>query len=163
MIKLVYTLFLSLLIVTFVGVGIAAFYPAPLPPKNDLVRSVRVPEGGVEEPVLVKDEKLDQEQIELNQAEWEEYREVEQQHNRNVAIISLVLAVITITVGTFILSKFIIADGLVLGGLFTLLYSIIRGFQSRDDIFRFIVVTVSLIITIILGQYKVVPHFKGKK
>ena len=40
------------------------------------------------------------------------------------------------------------------GGLLTLGYGIIRGFMSNESKYQFIVVTVGLIITFILGYLK---------
>ncbi len=48
----------------------------------------------------------------------------------------------------------IISDGLLLGGVFTLGYSIIRGFAGDDDKFRFFVVIVGLVVTVVLGDLK---------
>jgi len=55
---------------------------------------------------------------------------------------------------TFFKKILIIADGLLLGGLLTLIYSVMRGFGTEDNILRFIVVTVGLIISLFLGYVK---------
>jgi len=47
-----------------------------------------------------------------------------------------------------------IADGVLLGGVLTLLYSIVRGFGSEDEKFRFIVVSIGLITALALGYIK---------
>ena len=60
-----------------------------------------------------------------------------------------------------------IADSVLLGGVLTLGYSVIRGFGSNDDKVRFLVVSASLIIALILGYIKFVKSFgktsKNKK
>jgi len=48
----------------------------------------------------------------------------------------------------------ILTDGFLLGGLLTLLYAIVRGFGSDDNKFRFLMVTVGLIVALILGYIK---------
>ncbi len=48
----------------------------------------------------------------------------------------------------------IISDGLLLGGVFTLGYSIILSFADDDDKFRFFVVIVGLVVTVVLGYLK---------
>ena len=58
----------------------------------------------------------------------------------------------------------VIADGAMIGGIFTLLYSIIRGFQADDAQFRFVLVTVGLIIALVLGYLKFIrPDGKRKQ
>jgi hypothetical protein len=47
------------------------------------------------------------------------------------------------------------ADGLLLGGVFTLAYAVGRGFMA-DDKFRFVAVSVSLVIALVTGYLKFV-------
>jgi hypothetical protein len=51
-----------------------------------------------------------------------------------------------------------IADGILLGGVFTTIYGIIRGLMSEDTKFRFIIVTVGLIIALVLGYIKFIKN-----
>ena len=48
----------------------------------------------------------------------------------------------------------LLSDGLLLGGLLTQAYSVILGFQSQNSQFRFLVVLVCLIISLIVGYVK---------
>jgi hypothetical protein len=49
-----------------------------------------------------------------------------------------------------------------MGGVFTLLYGIVRGFMSENDKYRFLVVTIGLIIAIVLGYIRFIkPEKKG--
>jgi hypothetical protein len=47
-----------------------------------------------------------------------------------------------------------IADGILLGGVFTTMYSIIRGLMSEDSQFRFLIVVIGLGIALALGYIK---------
>jgi len=76
-------------------------------------------------------------------------------YSRNVSIITLIFSVIILVISlTFIAKLPLISDGLLLGGLFTKLYSIMRGFESEDNKFRFIAVSVGLVTSLIVGYLK---------
>lgn len=147
MIKPLYTLFLSLLIALFVGLGISAFYPGPTAPRYpielDQVKSGC--EETIEQQTLRK---------EFNQTQ-EKFMEESQPYNRNVSIISLVAAILILVLSLTLLTKIrLIADGMLLGGVFVTLYSIIRGLASENSQFRFLIVAVGLIIALVLGYIK---------
>jgi apolipoprotein N-acyltransferase len=42
----------------------------------------------------------------------------------------------------------------ILVGVFTLLYSVIRGFGTEDNMFRFIIVAIGFVISLVLGYIK---------
>ena len=70
---------------------------------------------------------------------------------------ALGFAILYLLVGLLLAKRLaIISDGLLLGGVLTLIYSIIRGFGANDDIFRFLVVSVSLLLALGLGYTKFV-------
>ncbi|MCX6765941.1 MAG: hypothetical protein NT136_03205 [Candidatus Moranbacteria bacterium] len=146
-IKLIYTLFLALLIALFVGLGIDAFYPGPEAPQYPLELDATKP--GCEETAEQKTIRDD-----FNKAQ-KEFQEKSKPYNRNVSIISLAAAIIILISSLTLLAKIkMIADGILLGGVFTTAYSIIRGLMSADTKFRFLIVTVGLIIALILGYIK---------
>lgn len=154
MIKPLYTLFLSLLIVLFVGLGISAFYPGPKAPRYPVELDQVKPgcEETIEQQTLRK---------EFNQAQ-EKFMEESQPYNRNVSIISLVASIIILVLSLTLLTKIkMIADGMLLGGVFATLYSIIRGLMSEDSRFRFLIVTVGLIIAFVLGYIKFIRPKKN--
>lgn len=150
--KYIYTVFLAILIVAFVGFGIAAFYKAPKYPEYPIELSVESdPVTKTTESAELKEQRLKFEKESRN------FQEVNENYNMNVSIIALVAALIILVLSITLLSKInFISDGLLLGGVFTLIYSIIRGFGSGDEMFRFIVVSVGLIITIFLGYWRFV-------
>jgi hypothetical protein len=55
------------------------------------------------------------------------------------------------------------ADGILLGGVFTAAYSIIRGLMSEDSRFRFLIVAVGLAIALILGYLKFIRPKENKE
>jgi hypothetical protein len=146
-IKLVYTLFLALLIALFVGLGIDAFYVGPKMPDYPSELNLQKPECGNYEELRATQEKYDQQQ--------KAFTEESKKYNRNVSIISLAAAIVILIASFALLSKIkMIADGVLLGGVFTTFYSIIRGLISEDTKFRFLIVTVGLIIALVLGYLK---------
>lgn len=149
--KLIYTFLIGVFLAVFVGVGIAAFYPEPKYPEPPVILKY----GGAE---AIKDEA----QLAEFKAEAEKYDKVEkayqlkeQEYNRNVSIVALIASIIMVFGSLTLFKKILlIADGLLLGGLFTLVYSVIRGFGTDNNMFRFIVVSVGLAMTLILGYVK---------
>lgn len=146
-IKLIYTLFLGLLIAVFVGFGIDAFYPGPKAPQYPMELDQVKPgcEETLEQQTLRKD---------FNQAQ-EKYMEESKPYNRNVSIMSLVASIIILIFSLTLLGKIrMVADGILLGGVFVTMYSIIRGLMSDSSQFRFLIVTIGLIIALVLGYIK---------
>jgi hypothetical protein len=68
-------------------------------------------------------------------------------------------AVIVLAVALLLAEKLgVIADGLLLGGIFTLLYGIGRGMDTDSNKYRFMVATVGLVVTLVLGYIKFTRH-----
>jgi hypothetical protein len=155
--KYIYTLFLALLVALFVGLGIDAFYPGPKVPETPIVLETEKP--GCEDTVELKNARL-----EFNQAQ-KDYADQSKPYNRNVSILSLAAAILVLVASLTLLSKIkMIADGILLGGVFTTAYSIIRGLISEDTKFRFLIVTIGLIIALVLGYIKFIqPKEKSEK
>lgn len=93
------------------------------------------------------------------------FRSNELLYNRNVTIIAVIAAIILVIASLTLFKEILlIADGILLGGVFTLIYSIIRGFSAEDSRFQFVVVTIGLIISLVLGYIKFIrPASKEKK
>ena len=85
-------------------------------------------------------------------------------YNRNVSIIALISAIVILMLSlTFSRKLMVVADGLLLGGVITLLYSVARVFGSGDDKLRFLIVTISLGVALILGYFKFIKESSVKK
>lgn len=157
MLKFIYTIFIGVLFATLVGVGIAAFYTSPEPPEYPTSsRPAIAPESltGAERA------EFDKQQAQYENA-YKVFQEKEDAYNRNVSIITLVIAIAALVVSLTLFKKlFIIADGLLLGGVLTLLYSVIRGFETGDDKFHFVVVAIGFVVAVVLGYLKFVPQQK---
>jgi len=145
--KLIYTLFLGLLVALFVGLGIDAFYEGPKAPDYPSELSLQKTDCGEYPELKAEQEKFDQ--------DMKDFNEKSKAYNRNVSILSLAFAILILIASLTLFSKIkLIADGILLGGTFTTVYSIIRGLMSENSKFRFLIVTVGLIIALVLGYIK---------
>ena len=145
--KLFYTLFLGLLVALFVGLGIDAFYEGPKAPDYPAELNLQKTDCGEYTELKATQEKYDQ--------DIKNFNEQEKIYNRNVSIVSLAFAILIMIISLTFFSKIkMIADGILLGGVFTTAYSIIRGLMSDNSKFRFVIVTAGLIIALVLGYIK---------
>ena len=157
MLKVVYSFFLGLLLVVFVGMGVASFYPAPKAPEYPKV--LETSKVGIDE---YTDEQRQADKDYM--AATEAYSDRSNDYNRNVAMIVLAAAVILLVVGLAMESRAtVLADGLLLGGVFTLLYSIGRSFAGDDPKYSFAVTAVGLAVTIVVGYRKFISSNEVSK
>lgn len=153
--KILYTFFLGILIALFVGVGINTFYIAPEEPKYPTITTT------AKEPNTTEQAALD---AKYNRA-YDAFNEKFATYNRNVSIIAITAAVLLLA-ASIVYEKRIrfISDGIMLGGLFTLIYSIGRGLASGDSKYTFIMISVSLVVVLFLGYHRFVkPSEKTSK
>lgn len=145
--KLVYTFFLGLLLAIFVGVGVSAFYPGPKTVEWPITLNTLGKEPTAEQLAIQK----------TYDTKMEQYDKDMKPYNRNLSVIVLGAAVILLAISLLYEKKIkIIADGVMLGGLLTLLYGIGRGFASQDTKYTFIAVAVGLALVLYLGYHRFV-------
>jgi len=137
--RFLYVLFIGLLLATFIGVGIAAFHEGPKMPEAPI--SIKYQEPNCAQ---LKDCQALQE-LKTEQKNFDDlmkiYESDSKTYNRDVSIISIISALLMLIISLTLFKKILlIADGVLLGSVFTLIYGIIRGFNSGNNIFRFIVV-----------------------
>ncbi|MCG2621970.1 hypothetical protein LVY72_08570 [Arthrobacter sp. I2-34] len=143
--KIVYTFFLGIIIALFVGLGIRTFYAPPEAPQFPVTQ---VTKANPTDQELAEQQK---QQEEYDRA-YRAYDEQNSIYNRNVSTISLVASVVLLGLSLLLEKRNrVLANGVLLGGLFTLLYSIGRGFASQDTLMTFIAVTVGLAVALFLG------------
>ena len=147
MLKFVYSVFLGVLLAVFVGVGVATFYPGPKP---------------VEYPTTLnnisKEPSPYQLEIQNNfETKMAQHNKDMMPYNRNVSVIVLSAAVVLLVLGLIFERKImVLSEGVTLGGLFSLIYGIGRGFASQDTKYSFLAVTIGLIIVLYLGYRRFV-------
>ena len=145
--QIVYTFFVGILLAIFVGVGINTFYTPPTAPQTP----VEINPYGKE----LTDKQIQQQQAFEKQDR--EYQDKMKPYNRNVSAIAMTSAVALLALSILFERKIkIISDGVMLGGLFTLIYGIGRGFASEDSKYLFILVTTGLVLVLFLGYHRFV-------
>jgi len=157
MVKILYKLFLGLMIALFVGFGAAVFYESPKQPDYPVeLQNIKNPD------TMTEAQKQTEKDYENQQRQWEsEFKD----YNRTLSGIVIALAVVLLVISLATLMHVdILGDGVLFGGLFSLGYGLIRGFMTDDSKFQFIIVTVGLIMAITLGYIKFIrPEKKTRK
>lgn len=154
MIKIIYAVLLGVILALFIGLGIEAFYPAEKYPEAPAALQLQYAKTDASGPSA--------EQIKLQ----EDYNQVTKdygirnaKHARNVSMLAIAGSIILMAISLTIFSrKEVFSNGFLLGSLFTLMYGIMRGFESDDTKFRFIIVTVGLAVAMVLGYFKFLKH-----
>lgn len=160
MTRYLYIVFIGILFAILVAVGIAVFYPQPKYPAYPIELSPTVPpKEGSPQAVKLEAKRIDFEK------QSRDFQKISESYNRNVSIIAMGFAVLFVLLGLALAKKMpIFPDALLLGSVGTLMYSIVRGFSANDDMYRFLVVAVSLFISLIIGYVKFIkPQHSGKK
>jgi hypothetical protein len=156
--KFIYTLFLGILLALFVGLGVAAFYEQPKAPEYPSTLRYAEPLGKDQQATISAQQRQDQIKYDKDFKDYQQKIEI---YNRNVSIICLVAAILFLSVSLlFLKDLLLISDGLLLGGIFTILYSIVRGFSTNDNKFHFVIVTIGLLIALVLGYIKFIKPIK---
>lgn len=147
--KFVYSLFLGVLLALFVGFGINTFYLGAEEPRYPAMTEA-----------LTKEPTKEQQAIDVKyQADYRKFEDKMKPYSRNVSIIALIAATTFLALSLVFEKKLrVLADGIMFGGLFTLLYSIIRSVISQDSKYIFVVITVGLITVLYLGYHKFIRH-----
>ena len=157
--KFAYTLFLGLILALFVGMGINTFYASPKMPEYPhslTTAGLKSPDGAIPEEDI-------QAQRDYDEA-YKEYDKQSQIYHRNVSIIALVTAVLFVAVSLVYERKNqVIMNGVMIGGIFILVYSIGRGIASNDTKYTFIAVAVSLAVVLVLGYRRFSDVSAAKK
>ena len=146
MLKVIYAFFMGILVAIFIGVGIAAFYKSPTPPNGPDYSLIG--QSGPTEKQQAEQKAFDNAMTDFTKTKMNPY-------NRNVSIMALAAAVILVAIGLLFEHRInVLADGALLGGIFTLLYSLGRGFAAEDSKYSFVVISIGLAIVLALGYLR---------
>lgn len=158
--QIIYMVFLGIIIALFFGLGIDTFYPGPTAPEYPVVLQSEqyksVPSETQSEEQLAAQKQYDEAQL--------QYQKDMKPYSRNVALLAMGLAIVALILSLTVLIRWeVIANGVLLGGIFTMGYSVIMGMQAEDTKFRFLLVTVGVLVTIVLGYIKFIKIKKEDK
>lgn len=145
--KTAYSVFLGILIALFVGFGIQTFYPAPESPNYPETLNLIGKDGPTEE------QKAVEKQWQQRQEAWENKIKP---YNRNVSIMALGIAVVLVAISLLLAEKkySFASDGIMFGGIFTLIYGLGRGFAAQDAKYSFIAVGIGLVVVFVIGYLR---------
>lgn len=158
----IFSFFLGLIVTAFVGVGVYTFHP---PPQEDLmrqrealdrqeqdIRHARPPEQ------LSADDRdriaaLDDQRNTLDDA----IRQAVSSWGRSTSIVLILFATLVMGVSLVRADRLpVISNGLLLGGIFTMLYGVGWIVATDTSVTRFVVMTLALGITLALGYLRFV-------
>lgn len=156
----IFSFFLGLMVVAFIGVGVNTFYPSPgdryqaqLQPLFDQQSLLQ---AGGKTLTPAEDAQAAALQKQINEIQAKQ-RVEEQSWSLNTSIILVVFATLVMGVSLVRADQLrVLSNGLLLGGLFTMLYGMGWTIASGTSNTRFFVVLFALGVTIALGYVKFV-------
>ena len=157
----IFSFFLALMLTAFVGVGVYTFHPPPegfntqirdLGRREQAIRNTRPPN---ELTSVDRDQiqEINRQRNELIDAE----AEARKPWGRSTSVILIVFATLAMGVSLVRADQLpVISNGLLLGGVFTMLYGVGWILATDTSITRFLVMSVALVITLGLGYVRFV-------
>jgi hypothetical protein len=163
----IFSFFLGLMVLAFIGVGVNTFLPSPAEThqqrRQDLQRQrdeLNVQANGhtldsaqqAEMDRLIAEQNALQRTIDAEEKDW----------SRATSIILVVFATIVMSVSLVRSEQLrVLSNGLLLGGLFTMIYGVAWIIGSGSSVARFAVMAFALVVSIALGWVKFV-HGRAK-
>jgi hypothetical protein len=158
----IFSIFLGLMVTAFIGVGAYTFYP---PPQKELDRQIQDlnrseqyfrnarPSEGLTATERQELQKISEERDKLA----DEARVAREGWGRITSIILIALATLAMAVSLVRSDQLpVISNGLLMGGVFTMIYGVGWIVATDSSVARFIVITVALAITLVLGYSRFV-------
>lgn len=157
----IFSFFLGLMVLAFIGIGVNTFYPAPYQRyQEELQKLYREQEQfNMKNPDLLdEDEKAESERIQTRINELQDQQTAQEKPwARNTSIVLITFATLVMAISLIRSEQLrVISNGLLLGGLFTMVYGVGWVIFSGESTARFIVILVAFVITLGLGYIKFV-------
>lgn len=157
---ILFGIFLGLMVAAFIGVGVYTFYPSPEPSFRDRIESLQRERQAIDvskapEALTVSDRaRIQRIDDALHEAE-DARRTAREAWGRTTSIVLVVFATLVMAVSLLRAVQLpVVSDGLLLGGVFTMLYGVGWIVATDASIARFFVLTVALAITLALGYVR---------
>jgi hypothetical protein len=159
--RTIFSFFLGLMLTTFIGVGVYTFHPPPDQYGDQITDLNRREEA-------IRHSRSD---AELSPSDRDQIQEINSQRNalldadvqlrrawgRSTSIVLIVCATLAMAVSLVRAAQLpVISNGLLLGGVFTMLYGVGWIVATDTSIVRFAVMTVAFAITLALGYVRFV-------
>lgn len=166
--QIIFSFFLGLMVTAFIGVGVYTFYAPPEQALQDKLQKLYRQQEDIQnfkEPAKLSDaDKAQLKSIQSQIRDLEDKSRIGQENwARNSSIILVTFATIIMSISLIRADQLrVISNGLLLGGIFTMLYGVGWIIASRSSQGRFWVITAALAITIGLGYLKFVRDRASK-
>lgn len=161
--QIIFSFFLGLMITAFIGVGVWTFYPSPSKQIQDQIekldreRQQLYGYGKNESDLSPSDERRAKEIDDKVNALYDKQKREEEPWGRNTSIILVTFATAIMAISLIRAEQLrVISNGLLLGGVFTMLYGTGWSIATGTSYVRFGVMAAALLITIGLGYARFV-------
>ncbi len=164
MLQTIFAFFLGLMVTAFVGVGVYTFYP---PPQEALAleietldrREVAVRDARPPDQLTEADRAALRALVEERNTLADAAREARQGWGRVTSIVLIVFATAVMAVSLVWAAGLpVVGNGLLMGGLFTMVYGVGWVIATDTSVARFVVISVALAITLALGYVRFARH-----
>ncbi len=160
--QVIFAFFLGLMVTAFIGVGVYTFYPPPEAQYADQLQTLYRQQEDLQnfkDPAkltAVERQKLRDIQTKIRRIE-DKQKAAREVWGRNTSIILIAFATLVMSVSLIRADQLpVISNGLLLGGLFTMLYGTGWIIATGTSQARFWVMTAALAITLVLGYIRFV-------
>ena len=166
--QIIFSIIIGLMVAAFIGVGVYTFYP---PPDKDYQKQIQELYRQQEDIQTYKEpSKLSAAEQKKLQEIQDQIRALEDKHasqrevwGRNTSIVLITLATIVMSISLIRADQLpVISNGLLLGGVFTMIYGVGFIIATGTSYARFAVMTVALVITLVLGWVRFVRVKQAK-
>jgi len=163
----IFSFFLGLMVLAFVGVGVNTFYPQPAETNQkamqDLSRKMEALNTKSSNRTMTATETAELTRLQNQQnALQDKIDALMKTWARNTSIILVLFATLVMVISLMLSDQLrVISNGLLLGGLFTMVYGVGWVIFSGNSTARFFVILFALAMTLGLGYVKFVRQRKG--
>jgi hypothetical protein len=137
---------IAIIFALFIGYGIDTFYEAP--EYDDFCD-----ENQRANPIKLNETELNEQQIKQEQC-WKKFDAVKEPYERNIFIVTVIIGLLAVLLGSFILKIDSVSSGIMAGGVLTIIYGAIRYWGDMHKYLRFTVLTIVLLVLIWIGYKK---------
>ncbi len=165
--SIIFAVFLGLLLTAFIGVGVNTFHPSPAEPLERQMRALgseeRQIEGGRPATALSADEQAQMRSIRDSvEVLSRRAEQVSEGWARNTSLILIAFATLAMAVAVLRADQLsVLSNGLLLGGVFTMLYGVGLILATGTSMARFIAITLALVVTLGIGYLRFVRQRGG--
>ena len=160
--QLIFAFFLGLMVTAFIGVGVYTFYADGMEPFEDERATLNDRQSDIREARgsdgFTTEEQQELDAIEGSLRDLQERRDEQwQRWARNTSVILIIFATLAMGISLVRADQLpVINNGLLLGGVFTMLYGTGWILASGESRMRFWVMLCALVITLVLGYLRFV-------